>query len=132
MTATLYRNSQDVEGFTQLTFALKYFPMSALSPVAKSKVIFNRYEFMTKKQVEELCNEDKNRLLFSTEPHQDPERSTWKIVWANNNMPTQLDWAVVDPERRIKVELRVTSQWGRVAILSFASPDPKFRQHSFL
>lgn len=132
MSTTLYRSAAENDEMNQLTFALKYFPMSALTESAKQQVIFNRYEFMTKKQVEELCNEDKNRLFFSTEHHQDPERATWKIVWTNNNMPTELAWIMVSPERRLKVELRVTRQWGRVAILSFANPDPKHRSHSLI
>lgn len=115
---SLYREGSE---FSQLTFAVKFFPMSALTTEQRKDVLFNRYEFLTKMQVEELCNEYKNKLYFSTEPHQDACRATWEIVWANNNMPTELAWKAVAPERKLKVELRVSRTWGRVAILSFVN-----------
>ena len=89
MTATLYITDEENQQMNQTTFALKYFPMSGLSKSVRDFVIFNRYEFLTKKEIEELCNEEKNRVFYSTEPHQDSARATWKIVWANNNMPRQ-------------------------------------------
>lgn len=118
MNATLYRNDSE---YTQETFAAKYFPMSALTNAVRKDVLFNRYEFLTKKQLEELCNEDKNKLYFSTEAHEDPVRATWAIVWANNNMPSELAWSCTDSDKKLKVELRVSRTWGRIAILSFVN-----------
>ena len=126
MTATLYITDEENQQMNQTTFALKYFPMSALSESQQRNVIFNRYAFLQKMQIEELCNEDKNRLFYSTEPHQDSARSTWKIVWANNNMPTLAAWKATPQNRTLKVELRVTRAWGRVAILSFVNGTPLF------
>lgn len=121
MTATLYITDEENQQMNQTTFALKYFPMSGLSKSVRDFVIFNRYEFLTKKEIEELCNEEKNRVFYSTEPHQDSARATWKIVWANNNMPTLSAWKETPCDRVLKVEFRVTRAWGRVAILAFLS-----------
>ena len=124
MTATLYLLDSEDAQMNQRTFALKYFPMAALSESQKQDVIFNRYVFLKKLEVEELCNEDKNRLFYATEAHQDSARATWKIVWVNNNMPTLAAWKATPPNRTLKVELRVTRAWGRVAILSFVNGTP--------
>ena len=124
MTANLYLLDSEEQQMNQHTFALKYFPMSALSESQKRDVIFNRYVFLKKLEVEELCNEDKNRLFYATEAHQDSARATWKIVWANNNMPTLAAWKTTPPSRTLKVELRVTRAWGRVAVLSFVTGTP--------
>lgn len=124
MTATLYLLDSEDKQMNQRTFALKYFPMSALSVSQQDDVIFNRYVFLKKLEVEELCNEDKNRLFYTTEAHQDSARATWKIVWANNNMPTLAAWKATPPSRTLKIELRVTRAWGRVAIFSFVTGTP--------
>lgn len=124
METTLYLTDPEDKQMNQHTFALKYFPMSALSVSQQDDVIFNRYVFLKKLEVEELCNEDKNRLFYATEAHQDSARATWKIVWANNNMPTLAAWKATSPSRTLKVELRVTRAWGRVAILSFVNGTP--------
>lgn len=118
--ATLFRPQNDSE-YTQMTFALKFFPMLALSESRRRQVIFNRFEWMTKMQIEELCNEEKNILFFQAAPGDDEHKSRWNIVWTNNNMPSELDWIRTEPTRTIFVEFRVTRRWGRVAILSFTS-----------
>lgn len=117
--STLFRKPGESE-FTQASFALKFFPMLGLSSALRQQVVFNRFIWISKKEIEELCNEDKNKLFYETEAHQEVERSTWNIVWMNNNMPSELDWVALPPETRLHVELRVTREWGRVAILAFA------------
>jgi len=107
------------EEFTQTTFALKFFPMHALSDSRRKHVLYNKFVWMTKKEIEELCNEDKNKLFYETEPSSSSDRAMWNLVWINNNMPSERAWNLVSPESRIFVELRVTRQWGRVALLSF-------------
>lgn len=123
-TSTLFRSQSDSQ-FTQASFALKFFPMLGLSSGLRQQVIFNRFIWISKKEIEELCNEDKNKLFYATEAHQDVERSTWDIVWMNNNMPSELDWMILPPETRLHVELRITRDWGRVAILAFAREKSK-------
>lgn len=118
--STLFRPQADKE-FTQLTFALKFFPMHALSRSRRQLVIFNRFQWMTKSQIEELCNEEKNVLIYQTSAGDDEYKSRWNIVWANNNMPSAADWKSTPESRKIFIEFRVTRQWGRVAILSFSS-----------
>lgn len=101
---------------TMLAYRVKHWPMSELSPVAKSKLISNKLKYLPKWQVLECCNEERTHMFVAGR--------RYAIAWAWNNIPTEQEWDKKSDNYLIRVELRCSPliKEGYVALLSFELP----------
>lgn len=108
---------------TQLAYRVKYWPHNKMSPAAKELVRYNKFIYLKKEQIEQLCNTDKNQLYYNG--------TWWSIVWVYNNMPTQKEWDSRSPSNLIRVELRKSPAIveHHIAVLSFELPSEARHVH---
>lgn len=103
---------------TMLAYRVRYWPWSELSPTGRSHVVFkaNKYFYLSKSKILASINEDKTHLSW--------DGIKYPIVWAWNNVPTELEWNKKSANYLIKIELRYSPLLpdGNVAILAFELP----------
>lgn len=101
---------------TMLAYRVKHWPLSELSPVAKSKLVSNKLVYLPKHVILDNCNEDRTHMFF--------KNRRYAIAWAWNNIPTELEWDKKSDSCLIRVELRVSPliKEGYLALLSFELP----------
>lgn len=106
---------------TQLAYRIKYWPWHELAKSARELVNYRQGIYLKVKQLELACNLEMTKLTLS--------RREWLIVWAYNNIPTEVEWAKQNSERLIRVELRcsVAIPEHAVAILSFELPSERLK-----
>lgn len=98
-------------------YAQEFVPMARLTEEQKVDVVFNRYEYFTKQDILQMCNENKNALICATSIGDSVGRSTWAIRWVDNRMPTEAEWNSLLHSQTIMVEFRVVRGHGRFALL---------------
>ena len=98
---------------TQLAYKVRCFPWFDLPDAAKQLVSWRRYNAMYKSTFLERVNEDMTHYTFKGRNYQ--------IVWAYNNVPTELEWERKSPMYLLSVDLRFSPAIKEmaVAILSF-------------
>lgn len=101
---------------TMLAYRVKHWPISELSPVAKSKLVSNKSVYLPKHEILAACNEDRTHMFF--------KNRRYAIAWAWNNIPTELEWDKKSGNYLIRVELRASPliEGGYLALLSFELP----------
>ena len=98
---------------TQLAYRIKYWPKAELSDNAKELVCWSKTVYMRKRQILAACSCELEMLEY--------KGRNFKIVWAYNNIPTELEWNGKTDEFLIRVELRCSPAIDdfAVAILNF-------------
>jgi hypothetical protein len=99
-----------------LAYRVKHWPLSELSPAAKSKLVSNKLVYLPKHMIIAACNEEPDRMFF--------DGWGYPLAWAWNNIPTELEWDKKSDNYLIRVELRWSPliPGGKVALLSFELP----------
>jgi hypothetical protein len=99
-----------------LAYRVKYWPLSELSPAAKSKLVSAKLVYLPKHMILDACNEERTHMFFRDR--------RYALAWAWNNIPTQLEWDKKSDNYLIRVELRVSPliKEGYLALLSFELP----------
>jgi hypothetical protein len=108
---------------TQLAYRIKYWPFAELSIAACYLISLHKRFYIEKRVVLACCNESKNALTW--------RGTIYNIVWAYNNMPTEMEWDRVEEGRFITMELRTSPAIAGyyVAILSFDLPSDRLKAH---
>ncbi len=101
---------------TMLAYRVKHWPLSELSPVAKSKLVSNKLVYLPKQLILDNCNEERTHMFF--------KNRRYAIAWAWNNIPTELEWDKKSDSYLIRIEFRVSPliKEGYLALLSFELP----------
>lgn len=101
---------------SQLAYKVRCFPYVTLTDAGKRLIVWKRRFKMHKARILEACNEDKTKIWITGKEYH--------IVWAYNNVPTEVEWDKKSPEFIIDVEIRVSPAIpeGAVAILDFQLP----------
>lgn len=101
---------------TMLAYRVRHWPISELSPTAKSKLISNKLKYLPKWQILDCCDEARTHLWIGNR--------RYAIAWAWNNIPTELEWDKKSDSYLIRVELRCSPliKEGYLALLSFELP----------
>jgi hypothetical protein len=99
-----------------LAYRVKHWPLSELSPVAKSKLVSNKLVYLPKQMILDNCNEERTHMFF--------KNRRYAIAWAWNNIPTELEWDKKSDSCLIRIEFRVSPliKEGYLALLSFELP----------
>lgn len=101
---------------TQLAYMLNYYPAALLPPTTATNFIaWSKRTMMTKTKLLAMCNEELTTLRIPSS-HLD-----FKIQWAFNNIPTELEWERKGGGYLIGVELRLSAVTGPIALLSFGT-----------
>lgn len=98
---------------TQLAYRVKYFPFSTLSSAAKELIVWGKTIYMRKADILDRLDENKITLTYNCK--------SYVIVWAYNNIPTQIEWEGKSDKFLIRVELRASPAIPEfaIAILNF-------------
>lgn len=98
---------------TQLAYKVKYFPFAELSPAAKELIVWGKTVYFRKQELEDRLNEAKTLLTYNGKDY--------VILWAYNNIPTEMEWDGKSESFLIRVELRASPAIPEfaVAILNF-------------
>jgi hypothetical protein len=108
---------------TQLAYRIKYWPLIDLSAAAIYLISMHKRFHIEKRVLLACCNEGKNTLTW--------RGRVYNVVWAYNNMPTEMEWDKVEESRFITMELRTSSAIAgySVAILSFELPSDRLKAY---
>ena len=108
---------------TQLAYRIKYWPLAELSAAAIELIRMHKRFSIEKRVIVACCDESKNTLTW--------RGRIYSIVWAYNNMPTEMEWDKVEESRFITMELRTSPAIAGyyVAILSFDLPSDRLKAH---
>jgi hypothetical protein len=100
---------------TQLAYRVKYWPFKELSEAGRELITWRSMKLLKRIDIELHCNETQEYLYVG-------ERR-YRIVWAYNNIPTELEWKSKPDDYKIICELRHSPALPEycVAILSFTS-----------
>lgn len=98
---------------TQLAYTVKYSPFNELTPQAKQLISWRRALVMRKEQFVRGLDEEMTTYTYINRKY--------LIVWANNNVPTQIEWERKSPRFLLTVDMRFSPAIKElaVAILSF-------------
>ena len=98
---------------THLAYRIKYWPKAELSDNAKELICWHKMVYMRKREILAACMPGFEVLTY--------KNKDFKIVWAYNNIPTELEWNGKTDEFLIRVELRCSPAIDdfAVAILNF-------------
>lgn len=98
---------------TQLAYRIKYWPRAELSDTAKDLICWHKMVYMRKREIIAACMPGFETLTY--------KNKDFKIVWAYNNIPTELEWNGKTDEFLIRVELRCSPAIDdfAVAVLNF-------------
>ena len=98
---------------TQLAYRVKCWPRAELSDTAKDLICWHKMVYMRKREILAACMPGFEVLTY--------KNKDFKIVWAYNNIPTELEWNGKTDEFLIRVELRCSPAIDdfAVAILNF-------------
>lgn len=98
---------------TQLAYRVKFFPYNQLSDAAKELIVWGKTVYMRKSNIEDRLDETKTKLTYDCKDY--------VIVWAYNNIPTEIEWEGKTDNFNIRVELRASPAIPEfaVAILNF-------------
>ena len=85
---------------TQLAYRVKFFPYNALTESAKDLIVWSKLVYMRKGEIEDRLNEDKTRITYKSKDY--------VILWAYNNIPTQMEWEGKSESFNIRCEFRAS------------------------
>lgn len=100
---------------TQTAYAAQYMPFKDLSREAEELIVWRKFTYLYKGQIEAAVNEEKTIL---TTFHKGV-RKEFNIVWVYNAIPTELEWDKKSSSFIISVDFRVVKGIGQLAQLSF-------------
>lgn len=98
---------------TQLAYRVKFFPFHNLTEAAKDLIVWHKNVYLRKHQIDDAMNEDKTKITF--------KGKEYVILWAYNNIPTQMEWEGKSHSFNIRCEFRASPAIPEyaVAILNF-------------
>ena len=94
---------------TQLAYRVRYWPYAALANYARKMIVWKQHCYVPKATVIEMLNEDMTEVFYNNQ--------YWTIVWAYNNIPTQLEWE--KHKDNVKLEFRVSPIFERKNVCLF-------------
>lgn len=110
---------------TQLAYMVNYYPEGALHDNTISEFfICHAVRYIPKAQIVAMCNEAKTHLVHN----QVLPNTEFKLHWAFNNVPTEIEWNKKAAHYLVRCEFRITPMSGPVCILSFDGVKHQFPQ----
>lgn len=101
---------------TQLAYMLNYYPAALLpANTADNFIAWSKRTMITKSKLLTLCNEELTTLRTNA------SNLDFKIQWAFNNIPTELEWERKGGGYLIGVEFRLSAVTGPIVLLSFGT-----------
>lgn len=101
---------------TQLAYMLNYYPAHLMpANTVVSHIAWSRKLHIPKDTLLSMCNEELTTMRIRT------SELDFKLQWAFNNVPTELEWQRKGGGYLITVELRISPITGPVALLSFGT-----------
>ena len=106
---------------TQLAYKVRCYPWDELSRAGKDLVVWRKFRYQKKLRLLDAVNEDKTLYYY--------QGSEFTIVWAFNNVPTEIEWDGKTDDYLIAVDLRISPAVpeGKIALLSFELPSSRLR-----
>jgi hypothetical protein len=101
---------------TQLAYMLNYYPLDAIpAPTVDNFIAWKRKTVITKADLLARCNEELTTM------HINGSDLAFKIQWAFNNIPTEIEWERKGGGYLIGMEARLSAVTGPIVILSFGT-----------
>lgn len=101
---------------TQLAYMLNYYPAAQLpANTVSSHIAWSKKLHIPKTTLLSMCNEELTTMRIKT------SSLDFKLQWAFNNVPTELEWQRKGGGYLITVELRISPITGPIALLSFGT-----------
>lgn len=83
---------------TQLAYKLRYFPGHMLGDAATKLISAMFVRTLRKELVCALLNEEQTHVFF--------QGKKYRVVWAFNNVPTEIEWTRKSPDYQLRLEFR--------------------------